>query len=130
MKVYMAMIASIAMLATTAFDRVWAAQYGTDHQTPAGILTSTAPSAPVILTASQRGGGMHGGASGRANLGQRFNARPFERRSFDRGQSFHRDFDRDRFRHRDFDRDRFRHRFQDRDDFFFRYHRPYPYRYY
>jgi len=173
MKRYIAIIASVAMLATTAFGKLraaaptgvdktaayvspantgtqatWALQYGTDHKTPTGMLTSTTPGAPVVLTVGPRGGGMRGGFSGRGNMGPGFGARSFGGRSFDRDRAFHRDFDRDRFLRRDFDRDRFfhrdfdrdhffpRHRFFDRDDFFFGfypfapYYYSYPYYYY
>ena len=161
---YIAIIASVAMLATTAFGKIqaaptgvdrtaaygspanigaqatWALQYETDHQTTTGILTSATPSASVVLTAGQRGGGMHRGFSGRANVGPGFNARgSFGGRSFDRDRGFRGGFDRDRFFHRDFDRDHFfpRHRFFDRDDFFFGFggfgpysYNPYYYPYY
>ena len=154
---YMAILAVVAMLATTAFGRLraaaptgvdetaayvspantglptaWAAQYGTDHTTLNGMLSSTTPSAPVVLTAGPRGGGIHGGVSGRPNMGRGFNGRSFGGRFFDRDRSFHRDFDRGRFFHRDFDRDHFfpRHRFFDRDDFFFGFGYPYGYNYY
>jgi len=136
MRTYMAILASLTILATTAFGKgwtapptgvdktaayispadngiqaTWAAQYRIDHQTLGPIPTSTAPGATVVLTAGRGGGAMRGGFSGRANVGQGFHARPFGGRSFDRDRSFHRDFDRDRFLHRD--------RFFDRDDFFF-----------
>jgi hypothetical protein len=142
----MAIIASIMMLATTAFGRVWAApptgvdktaayialadngnqttwaaQSGTDHKTPTALQTSTTPGAAVVLTAVRGGGTMHSGFSAHANVGQGFHSRPFVSGSFNQG--FHSrsfvsgSFDRDRFMHRDFDRDRFMHRDFDRDRF-------------
>jgi len=119
MRTYMAIIAAVAILATTAaFGRdgaaappavskiaaygypanneiqaSWAAQYTID-QTPSPMQTSATPSAPVVLTMGRGGGGMRGGGG-----------------SFHGGQfrgGFHRDFDFHgrNFHHRDYDFDR------------------------
>ncbi len=91
---FMAIIASIMMLATTAFGRVgaaaptgaektaayvapadngtqatWTAQNGMDHKTLTAMLTSNTPSATTVLTVGRGGGTMHGGLSGRPNSG-------------------------------------------------------------
>ena len=88
MKTYMAMTAFLAILATTAFGRVWAAApTGLDkavafvapadsrtqaswivldrigHQTPTALAPSTTLKDSVVLTAGQRRGGMHGGGT-------------------------------------------------------------------
>jgi len=132
MKTYFAVVASILMLATTAFGRgstalpvdngfqtPRTAHYALDDKTP--MATSATASVPVDLIVD-RGGGMthrHGGLSSRPNGGHRFHSRPFgdrfSHRDFDRNRSFHhRDFNRNRFFHRDFDRHHFvpRHRFR------------------
>lgn len=145
MRWFIATIASIMMLATTAafgrnqaapagIDKVaaWvssADQHRIDGKTLNPMLTS---GAPVVLTMGRGGGGMHGGGSIHAFNGGGFRGGGLHR-DFDRG--FHRDFDH-RF-NRGFDRDDFfrhrhfvpRHRFSDRDDFFFRFNFGWPYAY-
>jgi hypothetical protein len=72
---FMAIVASITMLATTGlFGKSWAApigvskvaaaQYVVDHQTVSLVPMSDTVSASVILTAGHGGGGMHGGGGG------------------------------------------------------------------
>ncbi len=126
MKTYVAIIASIVLLATNAalgrdraavltgvdqtavygtpanngIQATWLAHYGMD-QPPA------MPSAAVVLTASRGGSMMQGrmhaqsGWSGRSNWGQGFHSRSFGNQSFNRGHSFHGDFRHDGFHHRD-----------------------------
>jgi hypothetical protein len=149
MSAYIAIIASILMLATNAAwgrdraavlpgaDRTavhvtvadngipvtWAVQYGMDQKALNPMHTSAAPSVEVALTASRGGGRMHGSISGHSSRGHSFHSRPFGGHSFNRGHSFHggQSF------HRGFDRHHFDHRKQ----FFHGGFRHYPYgRYY
>jgi hypothetical protein len=150
MSAYIAIIASIMMLATnaawgrdravmlagvdhTAVSRAsadngipatWAAQYGIDQKALNPMQTSAAPNAGVVLTAGQGGGTMRGSVSGRSNWGHSSHSRPFGSHSFNRGHSFNRDFDQGRFHHRDhFSHRGFRH-------YPYGHYYSYPYRYY
>ena len=147
MKTYLAILASIIMLATTAaFGRARAApptgvsqtavyvspaaQHRIDGKTLNPMQTPATFGAPVVLTAGRGGGGMHGGrGSLHAFQGRSFGGGSFRgglHRDFDRG--FHRDFD------RDFDFHHGRHffipRHRDFDDFNFGFSFGWPYYYY
>lgn len=152
MKGYIAIIASIMMLATTAalgrdraaaptgigeaivhgytandgIQAAWATPYGMDQKTPGVVQASATASAPAALVIDRRGSTMHrpGGSFGHLNRGQSFHSRPFGSHSFDRNRSFH--FDRNRSfhfdRNRSFHRDFQRHHFVPRHRFFDRSH--------
>ncbi len=129
MKGYFAIMASILMLATTAFGKgwtaaptrvgktavyatpanneiqaIWATQYRMDQQTPSAVLTSDTPTAGVILTAGRGGGGgsMHGGMGSFHGGTSSFHGGTSSFRG-----GFHRDFDdfhgHHNFHHRDND---------------------------
>jgi hypothetical protein len=142
MRRYISIIASLAILATTAaFGRdraaastrvgqaaayvssaenggqaAWAAQHRIDKMMLDPMQASGG--VPVVLTGGRGGGGMHGG-------GGSFHG-DFHSRSFG-GHGFHRDFDSGRtFHHMDYDRDRFIHHSNFYiDDFYLRGYYPY-----
>jgi len=123
MRTYMAIIAAITMLATTAalgqggaaaptgVDKTiaygypaanevqiaWATQNRTDLKTVNSLQTSATVSAPVVLIDSRGGSGMHrGGGSfrGGSSHGKSFHSQPFHGGS-SHGKSFHGGFHRD-----------------------------------
>jgi hypothetical protein len=119
MRTYMAIIGTIALLATTAAfgkgwaatptgrDKItaygypavtetqttWAAQQQTDQQTPNPMLMSAILEAPVVLTAGHGGGGMHSGGGGMHGGGGSFHGGGGSFHGGPAHGGFHRDFD-------------------------------------